>query len=89
MAKCIFTIEDKDGKVAMSVDYGDGVDKESPAHKTSLILSKWMADLMEMPEEAPKIILAAEEINQAKASQVAHLGKAPRIIHAHSTYLAD
>lgn len=84
MSKALFTIEDKGDKVDVQIDWGDeGTNRNSPAHKLVTILLKWMDDLECMPLEAPRMVIAAEEINQKKAEQVAHLGSERTIIHAH------
>jgi hypothetical protein len=83
VSKAVFTFEDKDGQLSVSVDYGDeGLNKNSPAHKMTAIMTQWMKDLDSAPAEAPKLVFAAEEINQRRADMVRHLGKQPAVIHA-------
>ena len=83
MAKATFVLEDKDGQVAMSIDFGPGTDKNSPAHKTAHILSQWMQDLMHNPTENPQVVIAAETIRAEKAASIAHIASEPVKIHAH------
>jgi hypothetical protein len=83
MSKATFTFEDKGGELAVSIDYGDeGLNKSSPAHKMTAIMTEWMKTLDSMPTEAPKLVYAAEDIGAKKAEQIAHLGSKPQVIHA-------
>ena len=52
MAKAIITIEDIDGQIALSCDFGDGFDNHSHAHQHANLVIKTMDELADKRQPA-------------------------------------
>ena len=80
----------EDGSMGMNLTITSGFDENSAACQAANAMLNHLDSIgnrvpegLESAEEAPKVIISAEDINQRRAQTIAHLPKTPQIILAH------
>lgn len=85
MTVVTITLDDTAGDVAVKVDIPGGYDRASPACNMANAIMNHLDAIAERKETAdvtPRVVLAAEEINQRRADMVRHIAPEPIIIYA-------
>lgn len=91
MKTVTITLRDmEDGLMAMDLTIEGGFDDQSAACQAANSMLNHLDSIgnrvpegLESAEEAPKVIISAEDINQRRAQTIAHIPKTPQIILAH------
>ena len=87
--KVTITLEDCPEGCAVSYEFSEEFTLDSDACRKADLIADLMEGTSQQPvtqeqqEDAPRMVLTAEEINKRRAAQVAHLAPAQQIIYAH------